>query len=305
VFAATLCAGAAPLADRVIAYPGQAVPLPESPCRYARDLPLAAAAGARAIRTFGLLPDGDRVFQSVLESARLGWIAGFPVDPARSRGANLDAFRSYASRFRGEQRLLGWALDGPAADEYVEDAAAIVSEIDPVRPPAVLSGDRLSVEANFVGPGESDLFQNVPGSDGIPSLTPRANFYRLAGLWGGTYPAGWSEPARPRLDPADPASSTALIRLSGKALLNSTTPYSDETWPFHLGGGCLCIDGQPARLSFLGSEILTAQIPAALEPGQALVVFYRAGRASNVVGLHISEFSAGTRTGPILDARLR
>ncbi len=81
-------------------------------------------------------------------------------------------------------------------------------------------------------------------------------------------------------------------------------PYSDETWPFHLGGACLCIDGQPARLSFVGARTLTAQVPPSLEAGEARVVFYRAGQASNVIPLHISEFSAGGRSEPALEARL-
>jgi hypothetical protein len=292
---------------RMVAYPREAAAMSDSPCLYARDLPLMAAAGANTVRTYGLLPEGDRVFQAVLESSGLNWVAGFPVDRWPDRAQALAAFRSYAARFRGERRLIAWALDGELAGaELIQEAAAIVREIEPRRMRAVLAGAAVAAQANFLGPAEADLFESVPAAQaGIESLRPRASFYALAGIWRGTYPAGWSEPARPRLDPADPASAGALVRLTGSALLNAGAPYADESWPFHLGGACLCVGGQPARLSFVGRDSITVQVPPALEAGQARLVLYRAGQASNAIWLHVSEFSAGARPGPVVEARGR
>ena len=294
---------------RMVAYPREGAALGDSPCLYARDLPLIAAAGATTVRTYGLLAEGDRVFQSVLESAGLKWVAGFSVDGWPDKDRALAAFRSYAARFRGERRLIAWAvvdaltcirwaLDGEAATaDLIQEAAAIVREIEPQRAPAVLAGAAVAAQASFEGPDEADLFESVG-----ESLRPRPSFYARAGTWGGTYPEAWSEPAPPQLDPAEPSSAGALVRVTGSALLNASAPYADESWPFHLGGACLCVGGQPARLSFVGPKAITAQVPVALEAGPARVVLYRAGQASNVIWLHVSEFSAGARPGPVIEA---
>ncbi len=274
--------------------------LGEAPCLYARDLPLIASMGASTVRTYGALPEGDRVFQAVLESTGLEWVAGFRVDPAREPAETLAAFRAYATRFRGEAHLAGFVLDGAGA-ELVDSAAAIARELDARWAVSVA----FETAAEFQGERETDLFESVPsGEPGIEELKPHRLYNRLAWEWGGTYPAAWSEQSQPHLAPAGPASAGALVRLAGKALLNPGAPYKDEAWPFHLGGSCLCAGSQPARLSYVGAQAVTAQVPPTLEPGQTRLVYYRAGRASNSVWLHIGEFSAGTRTEPPLEARL-
>ncbi len=283
--------------------------MPESPCLYARDLPLIAAVGAQTVRTYGLVPDNDRVFATVLESTRLNWIAGFPIDAFGDAEERLRRFRSYALRMRGEKRLIAFALDGGAylppeeLGAFARRAAIILRETGMDRSTPLLM--QPPPEPSFAGGGEDDLFARVSGPDGIESLRPRAAYFRLAGLWGGSYPPSWAEERLPRLNKPDAASPGGLIRLSGTALLNDTVPYSDESWPFELGGTCLCAGGQPARLSFVAPDEVTAQVPPALEPGQTHIVFYRAGKASNGVLLHVSEFSAAGPSGPALEASLR
>ena len=128
-----------------------------SPCRYARDLPLVAALGANTVRTPALLPEDDKSFVWLLESAGLYWLAGFPLEPyydaaqtimARQRQI-LDAFREYARRFRGQRRLIGYVFGAEVASEYARkfagsssdfyallaEAAAVLRELEPEETP--------------------------------------------------------------------------------------------------------------------------------------------------------------------------
>lgn len=82
-------------------------------------------------------------------------------------------------------------------------------------------------------------------------------------------------------------------------------PYADESWPYHLAGTCLCLAGAPARMSFLSPRAVTAQIPTGAEPGPRLLIFYRAGQASDPVRIDIGEFSTVTSAGPVIEASLR
>ena len=162
------------------------------------------------------------------------------------------------------------------------------------------------VYASFAD-SEAGLFRSEPtGQAGLDTLSPRPLYWRLAGLWGGTYPAAWVEKDKPRL--AAPGGTTAagvLVRLEGSSLVNSVAPYSDESWPYHLAGTCLCLAGAPARMSFLSPRAVTAQIPSGAEPGPRLLIFYRAGQASDPVRIDIGEFSTVTSAGPVIEARLR
>jgi hypothetical protein len=170
-------AGAAPFAVPVrgIAYPGRSTPVPEAACLYARDLPLIALTGANTVRTYGLIPGADRTFAAVLESTRLNWLAGFPLDSfydrsrtlASQQGAIIEAFRRYALRFRGERRLTGYILGedvtvdyaekfaGPPSDYYrlLEAAAAVLAGIEPEHTPALGAGTS----------DRAELAREVPG----------------------------------------------------------------------------------------------------------------------------------------------
>lgn len=356
--------------------------MPGLPCLYARDLPLIALMGANTVRTYGLLPEGDRTFLAVLESTNLNWLAGFPLDayydPSQTIASQkvriLAAFRAYASRFRGQRRLLGYVFGEEVATGYerkfagtpsdfyglIAEAAAILREIEPARTPligtAVGDADETAkdvsglsfwcwnaksqpsgqgrwratrpvlisedngtatgaepaegllggVYASFSDSAENGIFRSVPtGRAGLDTLTPRDLYYTLAGRWGGTFPSSWKETGLPRLsDPGGSRSPGTLIRLSGSGLANTIVPYSDESWPYHLAGTCLCIGGAPARLNSLSPRALTAQIPPAVGPGPHPLVFYRAGQASNFSQIIVSDFSTVTLAGPILEARL-
>lgn len=77
------------------------------------------------------------------------------------------------------------------------------------------------VFASFVD-SEAGVFRSEPtGQAGFDTLSPRPLYWRLAGLWGGTYPAAWVEKDKPRL--AEPGGTTAagvLVRLEGSSLVN-------------------------------------------------------------------------------------
>ena len=130
-----------------------------APCRWARDLPLIAALGANTVRTRSLLPGDDSMFLSLLESTGLYWLAGFPLepfyDPAQTitarKPAMLEAFRSYARRFRGQKRLIGYVFGNEITRNYSQafagsaeeffallaEAAEVVRELEPEDPPLI------------------------------------------------------------------------------------------------------------------------------------------------------------------------
>ena len=176
------------------------------------------------------------------------------------------------------------------------------------------------LDTGVESPGSPDGFRNdawfgifraePAASEGLDSLSPRAVYYRLAGLWGGTYPAAFREGkapylAAPAADPRQTLTPGSLLRLSGSELLHTATPFEDESWPLSLGTSCLCVGPAPARLSFLSPRVVSAQIPPGLEAGERALVFFRAGRASNALPVRIERLSAGTHAGPVLEARRR
>ncbi len=156
-------------------------PLP--PCVYARDLPLLASLGANTVRTFNPLPEGDSTFLPLLETTGLYWLAGFPLDawydPSRTLASRqneiLDAFRRYALRFRGERRLIGYVLGeqiaenyglrwaGPASefDSLLEEAARLLSEVEPEDTPLLATSTLELAELRRAPPGLSFWLWNV------------------------------------------------------------------------------------------------------------------------------------------------
>ena len=106
------------------------------PCVYARDLPLMAAMGANTVRTVKELDGDGESFRSLLETTGLYWLAGFPLDayydPTRTLASRspeiLSAFRQYASRLRGERRLIGYVFGESVATDYWKKFAGPVSD---------------------------------------------------------------------------------------------------------------------------------------------------------------------------------
>jgi uncharacterized protein (TIGR03437 family) len=118
--------------------------------------------GANTVRTYSLLPEGDTAFVPLLETTGLYWLAGFPLDPyydptrtiTARRDEILRAFRDYASRFRGEPRLIGYVFGERVPEDYagkfagsihdfyslVADAAQVLLEIDPEATPLLATG---------------------------------------------------------------------------------------------------------------------------------------------------------------------
>ncbi len=162
------------------------------------------------------------------------------------------------------------------------------------------------VYASYADQGDGALLRaEATGREGLDTLTARMLFYRLAGLWGGTFPAVWREAHPPRLaSPQGTVSPGAVVRLAGLTLLQAAVPYEDESWPYYMAGSCLCVGTAPARLSFVAEGAVTVQIPSGAATGALPLVFYRAGEASNFVQLQVSEASTATLAGPVIEARL-
>jgi hypothetical protein len=262
-------------------------------------------------------------------------LADFPLDGPIDHATVLDAVRRYASRFRGQRRLIGYVLGAEAAP-WAADFEGVLREIEPDRPPLlaratpgglafgkvltpVIDEDGLRaldraepgpglIYSSFSGSAHSIFESTAVTGATLDTLKPRAVYYTLASLWAGSFPAAWSETAPPRLGALEDGSLTvspgALVRIGGRALLHPGPPYTAEEWPFHLGEVCLCVGGAPARLNFVSSTEVGAQIPSGLEPGERTVVLFRGGAASNPITLEVRQFTAGAPPGRVLEARL-
>lgn len=197
--------------------------------------------------------------------------------------------------------LLVSSFDGGAMGESGQAAAAAETAVAIAARPSLLGG----VWSTFASAGPGGLVRRTPGAlDGFDNLQPRTVFYRLAAVWGGTYPSGWAEPDAPKLERVEnetAASAGALVRIAGSNLMPKGAPYKDESWPFSLGATCVCVGAVPARLNALSPTVLTVQIPQGTEPGERSVLFYRAGRASNTLPVRI-RISADMFAGPVLEA---
>jgi len=133
-------------------------------CLYARDLPLIRATGANTVRTLELVPTDPDTWRILLETNNLYWLADFPLDPyynpsrplAAERTRILSDFASYAARWRGEKRLIGYVIGDQLVDNYwtkfaggvedffelLKDISALLRSQEPEAPPLVAVSSR-------------------------------------------------------------------------------------------------------------------------------------------------------------------
>jgi len=311
---------------RGVAYPriasmaDSAPALPAKSCFYARDLSLIAATGANTVQTYDLIPEKDHLFTAVLESTGLYWLAGFPLEPfydptqpiSAKKTAILEAFRRYADRYRTHPRLLGFVFGNNVMRDYnlkfagsAEDFNTLVVEaetwlrsVQPENTPPVLT----TVDSMDIPAGFDDLFeaeQQQVGHSDLTSLLPRELFFTLRYRWQYQGSGSWVKDPPPKLNSFTNAASGwpvaapgALIRVSGSGF-GETQSAGIVPWPLTLGTTCLCIGDVPVPVGFSSPEVLTAQTPWDLPPGDYQAVVFSMGVASNILSMHIEETAPG------------
>ncbi len=144
----------------------------------------------------------------------------------------------------------------------------------------------------------------------LNSLHPRLAFRALADRWVGRVPASFDLEDSPRiakLEHAATGEETAapgvLLRLSGDALASAESSAALlDRWPLHLEASCLCLGGRPAPLGWVAPDIVTAQAPWDVKPGDEVAMWFRSGRAANPMMVSIRKYAPGIFSDAVVRA---
>jgi len=159
-------------------------------------------------------------------------------------------------------------------------------------------------------PSWSGLFRVVrSGVEGLDSLQPRPAYYSLADAWGGRVPEALSLVGTPLLaqdgilngaSGFPIAARGGLLSVRGARLADvAMDAASLDPLPLRLGDTSLCVAGTAAPLYHVAAERLRAQIPWETPQGNAPVVAYRAGIASNVQSVEVRPIAPGLLPGGV------
>jgi uncharacterized protein (TIGR03437 family) len=146
------------------------------------------------------------------------------------------------------------------------------------------------------------------GQPGFDTLNPRVVFNTLAALWGGAAPSDWAANQTPAIGAmtnaasgASAGSPGALVSITGNALADApVTASSAATWPLYLAFDCLCAGNAAAPLGLASPGLVNAQLPWSLTPGNANLVFYHAGVASDPLSVPLQPYSPGIFPGGVM-----
>ena len=236
------------------------------------------------------------------------WDAGSRGDLA----APLEEIRRSSSRpvliagFGTEAVDSGTGLEDEAAQAAT--ALALVDEIEAV--PILLGGLYGDFADRYGSAARLGLFR-IEAADrpGLDSLRPRAVYQALAARWEGRQHDDrllTDSPELARLAHAatgwDSVAPGALVRVTGAAL--SAAPYvaNGVPWPLHQAESCLCLDDRPVPLGMLSPEVMTAQIPWDVAPGEHDFVFFRAGVLAKPVKAKVDRYAPGLFPGTVVRA---
>lgn len=156
----------------------------------------------------------------------------------------------------------------------------------------------------YWNPGWAGLFRSVrTGVQGLDTLRPRPAYYSLANAWGGEPPEALSLTSSPLLaqdgilngaSGFPIAARGGLLSVAGVGLSTGSVDAQNlNPLPLRLGESSLCFAGKAAPLYHADAEGMRAQVPWEAEVGEAQVVAYRAGVASNPQTIELRRIAPG------------
>jgi uncharacterized protein (TIGR03437 family) len=195
-------------------------------------------------------------------------------------------------------------------DEAAQAATALVL-VDEIEAAPLLLGGLYGAFADPYGASARlGLFRpEAAGRPGFDSLHPRAIYQALAARWEGRQHNDRLLEESPEIarvahaaTGGDSVAPGALVRVTGAAL--SADPYiaNGVPWPLHQAESCLCIGDQPVPLGMLSPEVMTAQVPWDVEPGEQDAIFFRAGVPAAPVKTKVDQYAPGLFPGTVLRA---
>ena len=202
--------------------------------------------------------------------------------------------------------VAGFGVDAVGSGTGLEDEAAqaattlaLVNEIEAA--PLLLGGLYTAFADPYGVPAQLGLFRlEAAARPGLDSLHPRAVYQAIAQRWEGRQHDDRLLEASPELTLLAHAATGgasvapgALVRATGTAL--SAAPYvaNGVPWPLHQAESCLCLDDRPVPLGMLSPEVMPAQVPWDVEPGEHDAVFFRAGIPAAPVKTKVDPYAPG------------